>query len=401
MSRPVERQITVVGGSTPFTAALADALAEQADAMPPHGLILNGRHRRNLETVGRYVRNRLLRSGWTVQWTSDTAAALRGAHVVVHQPRYGGNAGRQQDEDLALRCGLAPDETLGPGALQSALRLRAELDATCRIIGAECPGAWVLNLTNPLSITTARMVRSGVTRCIGVCELPRVTMRKAAAVLGEEPERADWAYTGLNHRGFIVRLAWRGTDRIHDVARQLGEDTLDGIRAGEIAGLGAIPTKYFRLLNGDCAAPTGGRAAFLERLRQRLLDELRRDPGHSPPSLGERYLAWYPEAVVPLIRALCSPEPALLEVNRLTDRGIVEEGRAPVSALGIGELVPSEPPTAVRPWIDRFIRHERCALAAVERPCRESIVDALHADPLVPPTEVADCARLILDGLDR
>jgi 6-phospho-beta-glucosidase len=394
-------QLTVLGGSTPFTAGLADAIEARGEAMPPQALVLAGRDPSHLEIVARYVRGRLSNLGWSIDWTTDTCAALSGARIVLHQVRYGGNAGRQLDEELALACGLMPDETLGPAALQSALRISPVLDVTCCALVQLCPGARVINLTNPLSITTARMVQAGV-KCIGVCELPRVTVQKAAVALGEDPKRATWSYAGLNHRGFVVRLAWNGVDRIGDLARCLGSDTLDGIRAEEITALGAIPTKYFRLVRGNAPAPQGGRSAFLERLRQQLLEELLTDPEHSPPGLRRRYPAWYPQAVVPLIEALSSPRPALLEVNTFTHRGMVEEGRARVSALaGVGPLIPAQVPSPVERWIERFHRHELYSLDAVEHPCLYTIRRALAADPLVPPSKVEDCARLLWENFSR
>src|SRR5690606_10086370 len=102
----------------------------------------------------------------------------------------------------------------------------------------------------------------------------------------------------------------------------------------------------------------------------------------SPPSLGQRYLAWYPWAVVPLIEALSSPDHVRLEVNKLTDRGIVEEGRAEVSESGIGDLATGDAPAALEPWLDRFVRHERCLLDAVEHPCLATVREALQRDPL-------------------
>ncbi len=394
-------QLTIIGGSTPFTAAFADAIEARGEAVPPRAMMLNGRNPRSLPIVARYVRNRLSRLGWSVDWSTDLSTALSGSEIVLHQARYGGNEGRQEDEELALACGVVPDETLGPAVLQSALRMSPMLDTVCRVIVKECPDAWVLNLTNPLSIATARMVQCGVSRCIGVCELPRVTAQKAAAVLGEDLAQATWSYAGMNHRGFVVGLSWNDTDRIAEVARRLGRKTLDGIEPEQITDLGAIPTKYFSLLRGDAPTPALGRAAFLEGLRTRLLDELRAHPEQSPPSLAQRYLAWYPQAVVPLIEALSSEHPMLLEVNTPTHRGLVEEGRAPVSSAGVGAFVPAKVPSPVQYWIDRFIEHERYLLDAVEHPCPATIRRALAADPLVAPGNLDNCVRLVRTSLNH
>ncbi len=395
----MKSKLAVVGGSTPFTAALVDAIEARAEAIPPHVLMLNGQNPESLDSVARYAWNRLSNLNWSIDWTIDMGRAVRGSRIVLHQARYGGNEGRRFDEEVALACGIAPDETLGPAALQCALRISPMLESTCRVLIDACPDAWVLNLTNPLSITTARMIRAGVQRTVGLCELPRVTVRTAAAILGQDPLQADWAYTGLNHRGFIVALSWEGRDYIRDLPARLCNTTLDGVCADEIAALGAIPTKYFRLLRGDVVNPQGGRALFLAELRQRILEELRADPTQSPPSLRQRYHAWYSESVVPFIEALSNPKPMLLEMNAMTHRGIVEEGRALVSTQGIGPMIGPTTPAAIDPWLARFVNHEQLLLAAVADPSHTAISGALAADPLVRASSVADCAALICRNL--
>lgn len=387
--------LTVLGGGTPYTAALADAIADREPAVPPGPLVLAGRDPDALDAVGRYVHHRLAPLGWTITWTTQARSALRGAGIVIHQIRYGGIAGRQRDEDLALACGLVADETLGPGALQAALRLRAPLAETCRALVEECPTAVVLNLTNPLSLTTARMIQAGVSRCMGLCELPRVTLEAAAAVLGEDPGRAHWAYAGLNHRGFIVRLEWDGVDRIPDLVNRLGAGTLNGIRADEIAALRGVPTKYFRLMRSEAPAHGPGRASFLAALRARILEELRADPARSPPGLQARDTAWYPRAVVPVIEALRSRRPLPREINVLAPSGVVEEGRACIDAAGAGPLLAARAPAPVEAWLTAFRDHERRLLEALERPSLPSIRRALEADPMIPAAKAEACAHLV------
>src|SRR5262249_28940816 len=148
-----------------------------------------------------------------------------------------------------------------------------------------------------LSITTAVLSRYGVRRCVGLCELPWYTVREACRLLGLPPREVQWSYSGLNHRGFIHELSYHERDYLAALPGVLGQETLGGIRACEIAELGAIPLKYFQLLIRRATARVG-RADYLMGLRKRLLAELRTSVSRSPPSLTERYLEWYPGAVV-------------------------------------------------------------------------------------------------------
>src|SRR5207237_6521899 len=99
--------------------------------------------------------------------------AADGAAVIVNQIRFGGLEGRARDEALASRFQLPADETMGPCGLSAALRVVPRIRELAAELGRRCPDAWVLNLSNPLSITTRVMIRAGgPARSVGLCELP-------------------------------------------------------------------------------------------------------------------------------------------------------------------------------------------------------------------------------------
>jgi hypothetical protein len=59
------------------------------------------------------------------------------------------------------------------------------------------------------------------------------------------------------------------------------------------------------------------------------------------------------------------------------------------------EVVATEPPPQLRPWLDRWAAHERALLEAVASPCLERIVEALALDPVVPNRQVREIGRAI------
>lgn len=392
----MKTRIVVLGGSSPFTAALIDALAPVVACLPPCELALHGRNLGNLQILTQYGQYVMGPLGWEVDFHTELAAVLHGADIVVHQIRYGDMAGRDQDEKLALQFDLPPDETLGPGALHAILRSLPALNQTSVELARACPDAWVLNLTNPLSLVTALMIDAGVSRCIGLCELPLVTAGQAAEVLSLPLADVEWGYAGLNHRGFIVRFDHAGTDRLPALTERLGSDTLGGITADAIAQLHAVPTKYFRLVTGE-EPPQAGRAAFLSALRDEIAQELCLDATASPPSLGKRYLEWYPQSVVPMIVALLSSEPSRQIVNVLNPDGLVEEGHAWVSAASLDPIPTPAGGPEVETWLNTYRSHEYALLRAVRYPSRDTITQALHADPVVPSAQVAPLAQTIWD----
>src|SRR5207237_2347587 len=202
----VKRVIAILGGSTPFSAALVEAFR----GSPACELRLFGQDRDALERMKRYAERRL---EWTVLATSRLEEAVTGAAVVVNQIRFGGLEGRSRDEALADRFGLAADETLGPCGLSAALRVVPRIRELAAGLGLRCPDAWVLNLSNPLSVTTRAMIRAGAPRkCVGLCELPLTTFLETCRLMRVSPSDVEWDYAGLNHRGFSFRLRQRSED---------------------------------------------------------------------------------------------------------------------------------------------------------------------------------------------
>ena len=399
-------KLAVLGGSSPFTAGLIEAIVEAGDALPPHELVLQGRSRDLLDAMTAHAHARLAPRGWTVHATTSREVALDGAGVVLHQVRYGGMEERAQGEQLASRHGVASDETLGPAALRCALRTAPALAECARDIARLCPQAWIVNLTNPLSVTTALLAEHGAARTLGLCELPFATMTRAARRLGIDPARARWSYVGLNHRGFIHRLsAETGPDRIVDLAAD--DQGLDGVPPEDIRELGVLPLKYFRLLSrrtgpAGSAGPVGppGRAGFLARLRADVLAEIARAPAVWPPSLSQRMMEWYPLAVVPFLAALAAGDGRSEVVNVVAADGIVRELRARVFADRLEPLEAPPPPVAAAQWLARFEAHERASLAAVRSPTPRAIAAALACDPLVAEAVAPVLARALVSELE-
>jgi 6-phospho-beta-glucosidase len=388
-------KLAILGGSSPFTAAFIDALAQAARRLPRCALWLHGRNGQNLESISRYGAVCLEPLGWSVNSTALLREALEGAYIVIHQIRYGGLKGRAKDERIAADYGAAADETLGPSALNCILRTVPELRDVSRQIALTAPEAWVLNLTNPLSAVTAIMLDCGVARCVGLCELPLYTASLAADVLGVPFHETHWQYAGLNHRGFIMSLEHGGRDLLPELAARLDGDTIGGITAREVSELGALPTKYFQVACGR-ERPQAGRAAVLSALRDQIAAELLRNASTTPPSIRKRYLEWYSLSVVPMVVALHSSEPKREIVNVRVLNGLVEEVHANVSCKSIDALPsPAITSASVQRWIEDYRAHEKGVMRCIENPSPTSIAAALLADPISPPAYAKPMADAI------
>lgn len=391
--RPV---IAILGGSSPFTAALVEAVRSPAAGVAAAELRLFGRDATALATMERYGKARLAHLGWIISATQRLDEAVDGAAVVVNQIRFGGLAGRARDEALANRFQLPADETLGPCGLLGALRVTPRLRELAAELGRRCPpDAWVLNLSNPLSVTTGAMIRAGAPRhCVGLCELPYATVLETCRVLGMSPADVAWRYAGLNHRGFIFSLQHRGEELLPRLPELLQGETIFGVTADDIRQVGALPLKYFRLSNTPSAPAPSDRAHFLVGLREAIARELD-ETGAPPPSLSKRYLRWYEDAVVPMIAAICADARRSMIINCMRDDGLVWEVPALVSRTGF-EVVATELPARILRWVERWAAHERALFDAVISPSIQRIEHALELDPTVPKAQVRELASAIL-----
>ena len=110
-------------------------------------------------------------------------------------------------------------DTVGPGGVFRALRTVPVYEEFAEAVRAYCPKAWVLNLTNPMSICVKTLYRCfPQIRAFGCCHEVFHTQDFLTCVLreitGTEAARRE-IYTdasGINHFTWITEARYRGTD---------------------------------------------------------------------------------------------------------------------------------------------------------------------------------------------
>lgn len=377
--------LSVLGGSSPFTCALFPSLANAlSSSWPSLEIRLFGRSIYALELVAAHARTCFPQV--RISYTACIEEALDGADVVLHQIRYGGLEGRRDDEAFGKQYGVPSDETLGPAGLRAGLRTRRGLEWISTRINRHAPNAIVLNLTNPLSLSTSLMVEFGVQEVVGLCELPTETFTQVCAVADIDAATVDWSYTGFNHRGFVYDLRV-GTNSVLDrVLKAWDAIGINGIPRRDVEALEAIPTKYFRMFCRGDAISHEGRANQLRDIRNEILVELAANTKAPPQALTARDMPWYEKSVVPWLSVLMSGEGAsrrlIVGTLPMAD-GLAWEHRVSVVKRSVQTASSPPPPPAVQIWIDRFAEHEALCLAAVKSGRRNAIRMALNADPIV------------------
>lgn len=382
-------RLVVLGGSAPATVQLIDALAGSPGNAGLE-LVLHGRSAARLGAVARAARLRAEALGLTLSVTAqaDRAAALAGAGIVLNQIRPGGLEQRAVDESFPHEFGLPGEETLGPGGLACAIRSVAAMRPVWADVATCCPGALLINLTNPAGIVThAARLEFGID-VIAVCDSPLDLINSAARRLSaHDAATLRLRYAGMNHVGWYVP------------GKPAELDQLEGLVSGVDADLprlhGALPGPYLRyytqpdrMLAAQRGRPT--RADQLRELAGSLLETFGR--GEIPASW-QRPAPWYSLAVVPLVDAWLagSGQPMILglpnhgRIAWLPDDVIVE-GPATVARRGPAEPMPvAELPDLPRGILARHASYERLAATtlAAGQPSADALVAILLANPMV------------------
>jgi 6-phospho-beta-glucosidase len=430
-------KLALVGGGGSRTPLLYHGLLQRADDLGPTEVVLHDTDATRLARVEKVLRgiDEESNDGIARTITTDLDSALEGADFVLTAIREGGFEARRLDESIALSHGVVGQETVGPGGFALAARNIPALMAIARAMRERCPGAWLINLSNPAGMATQALAPLLEGRVVGVCDSPLAVGRQVAAALGVDFAQLHLEYAGLNHLGWLTGAWLEGKDVLPELLagpelRFVEEAALIG--CDEVRALGAVPNEYLYFYERTPAAvrniSDGGvpRGEFLDeqdRSLSRLIDatpdpaealgiyrrslKVRNDTYMSVEARLERAptndvfasAGGYHEVALSVVEAIGLDRARVLIVNTLhrgalsflADDDVVEI-TALVRRAGVFPLVARVPPER-RTLIEGVKAFERSTLAAF---CDASIDEgraALALHPLVP----SDLAATIVD----
>ncbi len=247
--------VYVGGGSTRAPGTMASLVAH-GERLRGSEVVLVDLDAGRLELVRRLGRRMAAQAGvdLTVLATTDRRSALDGCDYVLTSFRPGGFAARVLDERIPLRHGLIGQETHGAGGFFMALRSVAVMKALVAEMAAVCPGATILNYTNPVNIVSEALSRGCEIPIVSFCEGPIVYPRAAVAAAGLDPARLRTASAGLNHAFWSLEHCYDGRDAAVLVAERWA--AMDGERERlpgparrmlELtAAMGSFPSEYWQ-----------------------------------------------------------------------------------------------------------------------------------------------------------
>jgi len=169
-----------------------------------------------LEDIQRYGRKVIAHTGarFTIDTTTNLDEGLRGAEFVVVTITTGGLDTMAIDIDLPKKYGIyqSVGDTVGPGGLSRALRNVPVMAEIARTMGRVCPEAWMLNLTNPMTVLTRVVGMVSSIRVVGLCHELMGVRAALMRIFGGSVTDYEVRVAGVNHLIWLLDLKIRGQD---------------------------------------------------------------------------------------------------------------------------------------------------------------------------------------------
>ena len=151
----------------------------------------------------------------TVVATLDRREALAGADFVINMIQVGGIDSTIKDLTIPARYGLRQTigDTTGVGGVFRALRTFPALTDLTSDMRAVCPGAWLLNYTNPMAMNVwwASVVAPDI-RTVGLCHSVYWTAHDLADLVGVPVEETHYRAAGVNHQAWLLEWTHQGQE---------------------------------------------------------------------------------------------------------------------------------------------------------------------------------------------
>ncbi|RLC80772.1 MAG: hypothetical protein DRI61_05020 [Chloroflexi bacterium] len=359
-------------------------------------------------------------TGWHISATTDRSVALDGADYVILSIRVGGVEAMWADLEIPLRYGIhqTVGDTVGPGGLSRALRHIPVAVEIARDMEQRCPGAWLINLTNPMSTICRAVTKVTSVPTIGLCHEVINTVHWLASLFGVKAEDIHIQVAGINHFAWILKMQVGGKDGFTLLRDYLAEhspfehiaqiDERDWRSSFEDYGVikfllfqryGTFPAagdrhiiEFFPWFLTE-ATGWGRRYGVLPTTYEFRLQELehrRRKARQMLAQEGPLTLSRSREQVAGVIAALATGKPARFVVN-FPNRGqitnlpldAIVEGFAYVGDKGVEPICVGFLPLIVQELIIGHVLRQEMIVEAALYGDRELALQALSGDPLV------------------
>lgn len=183
-----------------------------------------------------------------VEASLDRRRALDGASYVINMIQVGMHPATLIDFDIPRRYGVRQTiaDTHGIGGIFRGLRSLPVMLDIARDMQAVCPGALLLNYTNPMAMLCWGVFAASPVPVVGLCHSVQGTTEQIAGYAGVPYEEVTYLGAGINHVAWILRFEHNGRDAYPLLRRALEEGRIppdDLVRAELYRRLGYYPTE--------------------------------------------------------------------------------------------------------------------------------------------------------------
>lgn len=406
-------KIVTIGGGSSYTPELMEGFIKRYPDLPIKEIWLvdieNGKEK--LEIVGALAQRMWDASPYNVKvhLTLDRREALKDADFVTTQFRVGLLDARIKDERIPSLYSMLGQETNGAGGMFKAFRTIPVIGEIIADMKELCPNAWLINFTNPSGMVTEAAIKHfGWKKCIGLCNVPTISMMAEPKILGKDIADLNYRYAGLNHFHWHKVYDKDGTDLTPVLIDHINEKNggtpanifqaefpLDLLHSMNLLPCGYHRYYYMKQAMLDHALEEfkegGTRAEQMKQTEHELFEIYKNAQLHEKPEqLGKRGGAYYSDAACECIRAIYGNRKIHMVVsteNRgaipcLADDSIVEVSCI-ISATGAQPMAWGELSPAEKGWLQMMKAMEECTIQAALTGDYGLALEAFILNPLV------------------
>jgi alpha-galactosidase len=149
-----------------------------------------------------------------VEASLDRAEALKGSDVVLTTILSGSTEVWRHDIEIPKKYGVDINvgDTRGPSGIFRFLRTLPDMMEIVRDMEKYCPGAVLLNYTNPMAMLCAAIQRQTFIPVTGLCHSVQGTSMMLAEWIGAPYDEIDYLCAGINHQAWYLEYKWKGVD---------------------------------------------------------------------------------------------------------------------------------------------------------------------------------------------
>ncbi len=149
-----------------------------------------------------------------VEATLDRVEALRGADIVLCTILVGETEVWRHDIEIPKQYGVDFNvgDTRSTAGIFRALRTIPVMVSIVKDMERYCPGALLLNYTNPMAMLCRAMLKESNIQLTGLCHSVQGTAAMLANWIGAPQEEITYTCAGINHQAWYLKYEWNRQD---------------------------------------------------------------------------------------------------------------------------------------------------------------------------------------------